>query len=92
MRPLLVVLLLAGLLLAGRAASSFHDYAHDLALGDTECEVCELGHVFKNDVVPARATSPETAVEVLSAPSALDTVRVFPSTPYRSRAPPSISV
>jgi len=92
MRPLLGVLLLAGLLVAGRTALACHHYEHDAATPDTKCELCHLSQISKHGLAQIAAAHAPDTVGVAKPSAARPVAIVFPLTAYWSRAPPSILV
>lgn len=88
-RFLLAALVLAALLLAARTGLAIHHYSHDLAQPNTECEMCDLGHLSKSDLIHACTSHPGAVFEVLSATAVRAAVVVLAHTPYLPRAPPS---
>lgn len=88
-RFLLAALVLAALLLAARTGLAIHHYSHDLAQPNTECEMCDLGHLSKSDLVHACTSHPAAGFEALCATAVRATVVVLARTPYLPRAPPS---
>ena len=85
---LLTVLLLAGLLLAGRAALAAHTYEHDLGEAHTECAICEFGQAFKDELVSSVESSQITVLHEARRVSG-DVAIITPRrNPYPARAPP----
>jgi hypothetical protein len=58
--PLLKVLLLAGILLAGRFLLATHPYEHDLATLGTHCVLCDICQVFADGLVESSISISET--------------------------------
>lgn len=59
---LLIALLLACLLVAGRSAIASHVYEHDLAQSADDCPVCEMGQFSKDDLAVAPGPGGPAAV------------------------------
>ena len=86
---LLSVVLLACLLVSGRVALAAHVYEHDLEAAQSECAVCEFGHVFKDDLVPsAESRDAAMAYEIRRFVADIASVRPFRGRRL-ARGPPS---
>lgn len=91
-RRLASVLLLAGVLLAGRLAMATHPYEHDLATVSPDCKQCEFCHFFNDSLVHVDTSTP-TAHAVDPIPHILPEPAFLPRQSTRfPRAPPSLPV
>ena len=86
--PLTRALLLIALLLAGRSFVATHHYEHDLTQLEAECDICELFHAPKDDMVSFAAGDLELAAHSSAPVIARSSRSSPPRWAYRPRAPP----
>lgn len=87
-RALAAVLLLAGLVLAGRMALAVHPYEHDLAEFSVECDLCECCQVNGDDLHKTATASNEAPATEQVLPAVSGPELPFRRGPCLPRAPP----